>query len=135
MKRYLKSSILLAFAVSLLSCKQTDAQEVGHISVKEVHDLVAKDTNVFLLDVRTEDEYASAHLRKAYHIPVDELASRIGEIPTSKKVIAYCRTGNRSEHASEILKQHNIAAPSMDGGILEWEREGFETESSSTHEH
>lgn len=128
MSTYLKLSSLLLLAVSLLSCGRTDAQEVKHMSVREVHDLLAKDTNVFLLDVRTEGEYRSDHLRGAYHIPVDELEARIAEIPTSKKVIAYCRTGNRSTHAAEILKQHNISAPTMDGGIMEWQAEGFAIE-------
>ena len=131
MNTYLKLSSLLLLAVSLLSCGQTDAQQVKHMSVREVHDLLAKDTNVFLLDVRTEGEFRSEHLRGAYHIPVDELEARIAEIPTSKKVIAYCRTGNRSTHAAEILQQHNISAPTMDGGIMEWQAEGFEIEKAS----
>ena len=129
MKRYVKYSVLL-FSVVLLSCAKTEAQEVKHLSAKEVHDLIAKDTNVFLLDVRTKEEYLSetGRLPNAYLIPVDELESRIAEVPRSKNVVTYCRSGRRSVRAAEILNKNGVKASTMDGGILEWQNDGFAVE-------
>jgi rhodanese-related sulfurtransferase len=131
MKRYLKYSVLF-LALVLLSCAKTDAQEVQHLTTRQVHDLMTKDTNLFLIDVRSEEEYTSetGHLHGAHLIPVDELESRIAEVPPSKKVIAYCHSGRRSAQAAEILSKQGIRASTMDGGIVQWQNEGFEVERS-----
>src|SRR5579863_3433131 len=46
---------------------------------------------VTLLDVRPEDEFAAGHLPGALNIPLAELERRLGELPKSREVIAYCR--------------------------------------------
>lgn len=49
-----------------------------------------------LIDVRTPAEFASGHIAGAVNIPVDELASRLSEVPQGQPVVVYCRSGNRS---------------------------------------
>ncbi len=58
-----------------------------------------------LLDVRTLEEYKMGHIEGATLIPVSELANRIDEIEDYKDVpvLVYCRSGNRSITASQIL--------------------------------
>jgi rhodanese-related sulfurtransferase len=57
-----------------------------------------------LLDVRdTTTEYDLGHAEGAISIPVDELSSRVGELPTDRAIIVYCRSGNRSSQANAIL--------------------------------
>ena len=56
-----------------------------------------------LLDVRTAEEYAGGHAQDALNIPVEELSGRIGELPTDRAIIVYCRSGNRSSQANTLL--------------------------------
>ncbi|MEX1377180.1 MAG: rhodanese-like domain-containing protein [Eubacteriales bacterium] len=58
-----------------------------------------------LLDVRTQEEYDAGHIDGSTLIPVTELQSRLDEISDykDKKVLVYCRSGNRSVTASNIL--------------------------------
>ncbi len=46
---------------------------------------------VVVLDVRPEPEYVGGHLPGAMHIPLDELADRLAELPRDKEIVAYCR--------------------------------------------
>ncbi len=50
-----------------------------------------RDGDVVVLDVRPVPEYAAGHIRGAVSIPVDDLTSRLGEIPSGADVVAYCR--------------------------------------------
>lgn len=54
--------------------------------------------DVCILDVRTiiETEEDSAHIKGALLIPVNELLTRLGEVPTTKLVLTICRAGKRS---------------------------------------
>ena len=58
-----------------------------------------------LLAVRTPEEYNDGHIDGSTLIPVTELESRLNEIEDykGKTVLVYCRSGNRSVTASEIL--------------------------------
>lgn len=56
-----------------------------------------------LLDVRTPAEFAGGHLDGALNIPVDALASRLGELPADKTIVVYCRSGRRSAIAADLL--------------------------------
>ena len=74
-----------------------------------------------LLDVRTESEYQSGHIKGCKHIPLDKLTARIQELDRSKEIVAYCRSGLRAAQAYRILK--NAEFPNikyMDGSILAW---------------
>jgi rhodanese-related sulfurtransferase len=58
-----------------------------------------------LLDVRNLGEYASAHLRDALNVPVDELRFRLEEVPRGRPLVVRCYSGFRSHLALRILKQ------------------------------
>lgn len=68
-------------------------------------DKLSKD-EVFLIDVRTTGEFEFAYIEGAINIPVDDLRSRLSEIPKNKKIILYCAVGLRGYLASRILHQH-----------------------------
>ena len=63
------------------------------------------DQSLFVLDVRTPEEYAAGHLPGAVNIPHGELAARIAELAGARErdVVVYCRTGVRSAAALEVL--------------------------------
>jgi rhodanese-related sulfurtransferase len=59
-----------------------------------------------LLDVRTAAEFGEQHIPGALNIPVQELPGRVGELlRTTHPIVVYCRSGARSAHAAQLLRQ------------------------------
>ena len=58
-----------------------------------------------IIDVRTSKEFQSGHLEKAINIEWQDILSISSNIEESKKIYLYCRSGNRSQKATEILSQ------------------------------
>ncbi|HEX4146067.1 MAG TPA: FAD-dependent oxidoreductase [Pirellulales bacterium] len=69
-----------------------------------------------LLDVRTADEFAAGHLPGAINLPVDELRSRLGELPPGREIVAYCQVGQRGYLATRILRQAGFPVSNLSGG-------------------
>jgi rhodanese-related sulfurtransferase len=70
----------------------------------------------FLLDARTPQEFASGRIPAAVNIPVDELRSRLGELPRDRSIAAYCQVGQRGYLATRILLQAGLSAVNVGGG-------------------
>lgn len=98
------------------------------IDAKTAIHLLENDDNVTLLDVRTIQEYKEGHLRDATLIPVHALAENLGMLKQDKhkKIIVYCRTGNRSVAASRILEANGFTPLNVKGGILDLQSAGVE---------
>ncbi|WP_439627700.1 FAD-dependent oxidoreductase [Gemmata sp.] len=69
-----------------------------------------------LLDVRTPTEYAAGHVPDAVNVPVDELRSRLSEVPRDRPVVAYCQVGQRGYLATRILRHAGLDASNLGGG-------------------
>lgn len=73
-----------------------------------------------LLDVRTAEEFAEAHVPGARNIPVQELPARIAEVgEKNRPVVVYCRSGARSARAASMLKAAGYEVHDF-GGIHNW---------------
>jgi len=70
-----------------------------------------------LIDVRMPQEFASGHIPGAVNIPLDELRSRVGELPQARKIVAYCQVGQRGYLATRILLQNGLSASNIGGGF------------------
>lgn len=90
-----------------------------------------EDSATFLLDVRTREEYDSGHLAQATLIPLQELEQRVAELPPQKDrpFLIYCRSGNRSVSAAQILAKNGYTKVfNLKGGIKEWVQHKFPVE-------
>ena len=56
--------------------------------------------------LRSAGEYASGHAPGTLNIPLQELSSRLGEIPKSSPVVVGCASGSRSGMAKLLLKKN-----------------------------
>lgn len=83
---------------------------------------------VFLIDVRPAVEYEHGHLPGALSVPVDELSSRLHELPRDRPIVAYCRGAYClfADEAVAMLRQHGFNAVRLEGGWPEWWAEGRE---------
>lgn len=81
-----------------------------------------------VVDVRSTEEFAAGHLRDAKHIPLADLASRIGELEKSKSrsVIIVCQSGARADKAVRQLAAAGFNdVVRLDGGIAAWQAAGL----------
>lgn len=76
-----------------------------------------KNQNIELIDVREPGEYKLIRYKQAKLIPIGTLPSRLGEIDFNKKVVIYCRTGERSCLAVKSLENLGYSAINLEGGI------------------
>jgi rhodanese-related sulfurtransferase len=83
----------------------------------------------FLLDVRTQEEWDEYHIPGTALIPLDELESRLNEVPSDQDVVVVCRSGNRSQVGRDVLLQGGLTrVTSMDGGVSDWRLAGYPIE-------
>ena len=73
-----------------------------------------------LIDVRTKTEYDAGKINDAINIPVDELRSRLSEVPKDKTLYIYCQLGMRGYLAQRILMQHGYHSFNLSGGYQLW---------------
>ncbi len=78
-----------------------------------------------LLDVRTADEFRSGYIPGAINVAVNELNGKLNKIPKDKPVVVYCRSGNRSAHAVQVLQAAGYTEVYDLGGLFEWARQGL----------
>jgi NADPH-dependent 2,4-dienoyl-CoA reductase/sulfur reductase-like enzyme/rhodanese-related sulfurtransferase len=76
------------------------------------------DENDCILDVRSPGEFKRGHVSSAVHIPVDEIRSRLDELPNNTVINVYCATGVRSYIACRILMQNGFIARNISGGYV-----------------
>ncbi len=70
----------------------------------------------YLVDVRTCEEFIAGHIPGANNIPVDELRSRLDELPQDREIAAYCQVGQRGYLATRILRHNGFNAVNVGGG-------------------
>ncbi len=110
---------------STTETEQAKTPVVMSITPEEAYRIISEGIDHFLLDVRTEEEYNQGHIEGANLIPVQELENRLDEIPRDRQIIVYCRSGNRSRTAANILLENGFGMVYDMGGINDWQSKGF----------
>ncbi len=87
---------------------------------------------VIVLDVRPALEYAQGHIVGARSIPIDELESRLHELPPEQEIIAYCRGTYCvfADEAVELLTRRGYRARRLQPGYPDWALAQLPTETS-----
>lgn len=119
--------VLLSIGLYFAYAKGWIFADFESITPQQAHTLLENDKNVFLLDVRTQDEFSKEYIEGATLIPVQVLSENLSKLQNvkSKKIIVYCHSGNRSVAASRILVKNGFIPLNVKGGISQWKNEGF----------
>ncbi|MEW4282329.1 sulfurtransferase TusA family protein [Priestia koreensis] len=89
------------------------------LSNEQLQQKLAED--VVVLDVRESAEYAFNHIPNAVSIPLGELESRLNELSKEKEILVVCRTGSRSDLASQTLAKNGFENVwNVVPGMSEW---------------
>jgi len=86
--------------------------------------LLMNKENAIMIDVREDSERVKGHIQGAKHLALSAMKQRVSELQSHAEtpVIAYCKLGNRSSQACEILKKSNFKnVMSLKGGIEAWQ--------------
>ena len=113
---------ILICLLLLCGCTAADAPSYRQISMDEAIKLMESESDYIILDVRTAEEFAAAHIPDAINIPNESISDKeIPELPDSEQLIlVYCRSGNRSKQASEKLAAMGYSNVVEFGGINSW---------------
>jgi molybdopterin/thiamine biosynthesis adenylyltransferase/rhodanese-related sulfurtransferase len=93
---------------------------IPQITPKELKQKLDSGENIFVLDVREPHEYQIANLG-AKLIPLNDLPARAGELDKNAEIVVHCKSGGRSQKASEFLAQNGFKnVQNLAGGITAW---------------
>jgi phage shock protein E len=88
------------------------------LTLPEISQLLNEPTSKIVLDVRTSDEFSAGFLQQAINIPINELATRLEELPPTNskaQILCYCRSGTRSHNAAIFLRERGYDAINIGG--------------------
>ncbi|MCA1827359.1 MAG: rhodanese-like domain-containing protein [Myxococcales bacterium] len=96
------------------------------IDAKSVQKKLGSATPPIVLDVRNPPEIAAdGAIEGSVLIPMDQLPSRLAEIPPEREVVAVCKRGMRSFNVANWLRAQGRNAVSLQGGIDQWKALGL----------
>jgi adenylyltransferase/sulfurtransferase len=103
-----------------------DAQQAAAgstISATELKEMLDRDDDIFLVDVREPNEYEIVSIPGAVLIPKDQFLSgaALERLPQDKRVVLHCKSGVRSAECLAVVKNAGFAdAAHVGGGVLAW---------------
>lgn len=120
MKKYRMLILAVLMITGLTGCNKEETYM--QIDMEEAVEMMKKETDYIILDVRTPEEFAEGHIPDAVNVPNETIKSKkIPELPSEDQLIlVYCRSGNRSKQASEKLAKIGYTKVYEFGGINDW---------------
>lgn len=95
------------------------------ITAEELAAKIKTDSEIVVLDVRTEEEWATGHLTQALLFPMHQIVRRIGELNPKQETIVVCQRGFRSNAVAQYLVAvknfENVST--LCGGMNAWQGE------------
>ena len=132
-KNRMLNSLILLLGLLLTGCgnagndsadvtSENSSATYTQISQEEAKEMMGKDDDHIVVDVRRADEYAAGHIPGAILIPNEEIGiEQPAELPDLDQIILiYCRSGNRSKQASQKLADMGYNNVYEFGGIIDW---------------
>jgi rhodanese-related sulfurtransferase len=96
-------------------------QRIQEVDAEEA--AAGREHNV-LLDVREADEWAAGHAPAAVHLPMGQIPTDHGELPTDRPIACICRSGNRSGRVTQYLRSFGFDIVNVAGGMQSWAASG-----------
>ena len=123
------NKIISVILLILFAATTVFAAAVKPLSVKDARTLIDKTPNLYILDVRTPDEYKQVRMKNSVLIPVNDLEKRVGEVPKTRPILVICAIGARSKTASDLLVSKGYKEVyHLNDGLVAWYRAGMPIE-------
>jgi rhodanese-related sulfurtransferase len=125
MKKIINIFIIFLSSVFILNA------QIIKLNSTEVNDIIKKNHDFIILDVRTEQEFKSGHIKGAININISksDFFNKIDKLDRKAKYIVYCRTSNRSKVAVDyMISKGFINILHMIDGFVGWSNNGLPIE-------
>ena len=112
-----------------------DVAAVPQITVAELKELIERDKDLQILDVRRAGEYEAGHAPRAVTAPLANLREALPKLTLnpSRKTAVICAGGYRSSAATSIMQPLGFTALlNVAGGTNAWIKAGYEVEMPAT---
>ncbi|MEG2290111.1 MAG: rhodanese-like domain-containing protein [Clostridium sp.] len=142
-KTYITYIMIGVISLALIGCGSKEGTKVSQVETSEVEEssankdakpvltkissseadkIIENESDIIILDVRTQEEYDGGHIKDSILIPVDDLEklAKTKLEDKNKKILIYCRSGNRSNTAAKILSELGYTQVYDFGGINSW---------------
>jgi len=119
-----KVIVLIASVLLLAGCSSSSI--TNDLSVSEFSNKVAE-AGVVTLDVRTPGEFNEGHIEGALLVDFQSgnFENEIASLDKSKTYAVYCRSGNRSGQAIEVMREAGFTnIYNLNGGVIDWANAG-----------
>ena len=125
MKKWIFLFLIAAFSLMMAACGETDKKDTSsfqQVNAEEAKAMMDQEDDYVILDVRTQEEYEEGHIPNAVLLPDYEVEDKAEQILLDKEqtIFVYCRSGNRSKSASEILVSLGYSNVIEFGGVNDW---------------
>lgn len=87
--------------------------------------LLAKGERFQLIDVRSPQEYAEAHVPGAMNLPMEQAEARLGDLSSRDTVVLICQSGRRAGMTCTLVRPHRSNVVVLDGGTDAWIKAGL----------
>ena len=110
-------SIFIFATVFTLACRGAPSESGDTTVPLEI--LAAIEHQALIVDVRTPEEFADGHYPGAINIPHETILEGLNQlgVTADTSVILYCRSGNRSGQAEQVLKEQGFTEARNAGGL------------------
>lgn len=118
-----KVILLFMCLICFVGCTNSEVIEYKTISSDEAYDIMQTREDIFVVDVRSENEYNTVHIENAVNVPLDKVETTFKETVTDNldaTILVYCQSGNRSKEASKILSNMGYTDVNNFGGLNNW---------------
>ena len=103
--------------------------EVCQVSVQKLKKMIESQEDIFILDVRRENEWIEGRIKGSTRIYLGLLEKKTDELPRNVPIVVVCKTGNRSSFGTSILLRAGLEKVyNCLGGIEAWTKSGFPLE-------
>ena len=112
---------------------QTPTRIMENVTSEEAFTLIQNNQNnpdFIILDVRTPEEFADGHIEEAINLDfyAETFRDELDGMDKSQTYLIYCRSGNRSGKALNIMTELNFGVVyNISDGIIGWQAEGLPT--------
>jgi rhodanese-related sulfurtransferase len=110
-----------------------EARIIEDVTLEEGYALIVDNLanpDFVIIDVRTPEEYAGGYIEKAINLDFysEIFTAELDKLDKDKTYLIYCRSGNRSGQALDMMAELGFAEVyNILGGMVQWERKGLPT--------
>lgn len=96
------------------------------LTARELKEKIENNEDIFILDVRSQDEWKGGHIESAHHIYIGELKTKLDQVPHGKQIVTLCGNGTRASLAASLLRKEGYKnVMNVLGSMKAWNSGGY----------